>query len=234
MSHRNARPRLVDGSVPSCSTDARSAATRARQAGRGPCSSFHVPLRRRSAMAAPARSAAAKSGTSQSAPMGRSTASDQHHARRAPASRRSMPRRPGCRWRATTPPRGWRAGAGSRKTLVGSLATRPSGVTLPSASPARNAANACFEVSRPSRRHAGRQASARMTKRSPASAQDGHQAPADAPDAVEHLGVSRLPDGAGKEREATQRRRRGDDVPTTAGGHGERMANSGVGTLRSA
>src|SRR5688572_7619361 len=60
-----------------------------------------------------------------------------------------------------------------RNTFVGSLATRPSGVTLPMASPARYATNACRKGMRTSGAMQRRQHSARRTKRKPEMARIG-------------------------------------------------------------
>ncbi len=142
----NTCPRAAPGwPAANPSTDCRSRASRARHAGRGPRSGDQVPRSSRCAtMAPPANSTSAASAISRAGRAQRNGGERHHHADRHHADRRGR-RRPGCPPPATPRPRWPAAGCWQISILVGSLATRPSGVTLPIASPARKARSAGAE-----------------------------------------------------------------------------------------
>ena len=113
----------------------------------------------------------------------------------------------------------------------------PSGVRLPTASPARNAANArpngqprggsACTGARP--RRAGRSARRRV-------ARIGSRSPADAADTVDDIGDARAAHGVGEEHGATQRRRRASQhaLPTAGAHAGSRQRSVRLAALRSA
>ena len=115
-----------------------------------------------------------------------------------------------------------------RKTLVGSLASKPSGVTLPTASPARNALSAWPKLRlAPGGMHI-RQQAARTANRAPASASTATMTPADALNAFENVGDTRTPDDVREEDEAAERAGDGEQVPAAGGlAHGSVFTSNG-------